>query len=103
MCQKEGLIHFHFQDDPSLMPFADAGMKETDATVGHEMSSHTVFLSCQLYSQSLYRQWTSASLYLYFPETYKNTNAGTPPTFQCRAQSTANIQKELCHISPVGE
>lgn len=50
MCQKEGFTLFHFQHDPSLMPFADAGMKETDATVGHEMSSHTVFLSCQLYS-----------------------------------------------------
>lgn len=34
----------------SLMPFVDLGMKETDATFGHEMLSHTVFLSCQLYS-----------------------------------------------------
>lgn len=39
MCQKEGFILLHFQHDPSLMPFADLGMKETDATVEHEMSS----------------------------------------------------------------
>ena len=45
--KKKGLSSFQH---PSLMPSVNLRIKETDATVGHEMSSHTVFLSCQLYS-----------------------------------------------------
>lgn len=47
---KKKLLFFliHFQHPPLIL-FADLGMKETDATVGHEMLSHRVFLSCQLY------------------------------------------------------
>lgn len=48
MCHKGGLFI-------SLISFVDLGIKETDATAEYKMSN-TVFLSCQLYSLSLYRQ-----------------------------------------------